>query len=86
MPTSIAGSPTSLVVQRSRLTHAFEEFVIYVSNSFLLWKILETGAMPTLAVGMWRFPRVLHMPTASVGMAPNFSQQKLIRILCILPA
>ena len=32
--------------------------------------------MPTLAVGMWPFPRVIDMPTASVGMAPCFPQQK----------
>ena len=32
------------------------------------------GAMPTLAVGMKRLSRVFHMPTASVGMAPNLSK------------
>jgi len=35
------------------------------------WGNRGTGAMPTLAVGMWWFSRVLDMPTASVGMAPN---------------
>ncbi len=30
----------------------------------------KSGAMPTLAVGTWPLPRVMNMPTASVGMAP----------------
>jgi hypothetical protein len=34
------------------------------------------GAMPTLAVGMFCFPVLLNMPTASVGMAPNFPQSR----------
>ena len=32
--------------------------------------------MPTLAVGMWWRSRILVMPTASVGMAPNFSRHE----------
>ena len=32
--------------------------------------------MPTLAVGMLKTEENHHMPTASVGMAPNFPQQK----------
>ena len=39
----------------------------------LLRKDLGTGAMPTLAVGMWRSSRVSDMPTTSVGMAPSLS-------------
>jgi hypothetical protein len=31
--------------------------------------------MPTLAVGMQQFPAVIHMPTASMGMAP-FNRDK----------
>ena len=35
-------------------------------------KDVGTGAMPTLAVGMESVLRVFNIPTASVGMAPNF--------------
>ena len=38
------------------------------------------GAVPTLVVGMWLWLAATLMPTTSVGMAPDFPQQKLIRI------
>ena len=37
--------------------------------------------MPTLVVGMFRRYLAIHMPTTSVGMPPDFSQQKrMIRL------
>jgi hypothetical protein len=41
--------------------------------------VAESPSMPTLAVGMWRFSGEFNMPTASVGMAPNLPQQKLLQ-------
>jgi hypothetical protein len=36
------------------------------------------GAMPALVVGISCFPVFPYMPTTSVGMAPDFPQQKLM--------
>jgi hypothetical protein len=39
------------------------------------------GAMPTLAVGMFAVILGIHMPTASVGMAPKTHQSTTDRAL-----
>ena len=38
------------------------------------FQLIQNGAMPTLAVGMWNASEDPYMPTASVGMAPDIPQ------------